>query len=115
MRLSEAIRLGAISCKWGKVFVFNPFDGSRCTLGMACYAVGRHEITDMEDVAKLWPWIKECLPCGSLAITRIWVDNDDGNKTPLQIADWVESLERERGMWDAKTVQEDARQEHVRV
>lgn len=99
MRLSEAIRLGAISCKWGQGNIVMA-DGSRCALGMAAYAIGRDDIVLTDKAVNLWPWIKDEAPGGGMIATRIVGMNDCKTKTPFQIADWVEELECERGMWD---------------
>ena len=114
MRLSEAIRLGAISCKWGQGMVVRE-DGSRCALGMAVYAIGRMDIVLTDKAVNLWPWIKDEAPGGGMIATRIVGMNDMKTKTPLQIADWVEALERERGMWDEEAVIEEAKQEEVSI
>lgn len=115
MRLSEAIRLGAISCKWGQGNIVKD-DGSRCALGMAAFAIGRHDIVLADRIIDIWPWLKEEFKPGSVSIiTSIVGMNDLKTRTPLQIADWVEALERERGMWDEEVVQEDVTQEALTI
>lgn len=114
LRLSEAIRLGAISCKWGQGHIVKG-DGSRCALGMAAYAAGRMDIVLTDEAVDLWPWIKDDAPGGGTIAYNIVGMNDNKLKTPLQIADWVESLERERGMWDEEAIQEDVKQEALSI
>lgn len=120
LRLSEAIRLGAISCKWGQG-QFVSKDGSRCALGMAAFAVGRLDVVITDRVVELWPWTKERLryEIPETEMRTIWKVivnlNDRGKKTPLQIADWVEGLERERGMWDGEEVKGEVNQEVVSI
>ena len=114
MRLSEAIRLGAISCKWGQCSIVDS-QGNRCAFGMAAFAIG--DMRNGVEVVDNWRWTNEMVPLHA-AVRKISGDsdpmpingqimclNDSMTLTPLQIADWVEGLERERGMWDEEVVQ----------
>jgi hypothetical protein len=96
MRLSEAIRLGAML----KPQYFGDFYGpeqTTCALGAAGDAIGTVFI-DQEDVAAEWPWTQgdfvrcpgelECGECGNVLNTIPHL-NDDHRWTRERIADWV--------------------------
>ena len=99
LRLSEAIRLGAML----KPQVFGILrDGiGTCALGAALEACGivANHLNNLEYVINRWPWtdakFHNCPGCGywgypSAVITHL---NDAHHWTREQIADWVETIE----------------------
>jgi hypothetical protein len=112
MLLSEAIRLGAMSKPQGTgVNSANPSRSSVCVIGAALFAIGvQCECWDSYDeLKKAFPLADQPIICPKsgieVTITKaLWMLNDDG-WTRERIADWVESIERERGMWDAREQQ----------
>ena len=105
MKLSEAIRLGAMALPpvYGPVFRGGP-DGqpcAACAIGAALFAIG---LTDMHDavhfdsvIERVWPWTSQAVksPVGfGKAVNLIVVMYERHGYTREQIADWVETLER---------------------
>lgn len=125
MLLSEAIRLGAISCKWGRFDFCSEVTGERCAFGMAAYAVDisvEPNETETIDTVLLrfivkWPYITRKLEHPSTRNQEtLWsiviLLNDNKEMTPIQIADWVEEQERALGLWEGR---EQAAEETVAV
>jgi hypothetical protein len=105
MKLSEAIRLGAMSVKDNRkrYLEINGDDACGCALGAAAYAIGRKTLIDENDSA-----LRAAFPLldlnvterrsdfgGSLAIV-ISALHYSGTMTRQQIADWVETIENEQ-------------------
>lgn len=103
MKLSEAIRLGAMLNPQG----FGKFErnGNTCALGaaLATLTYDKEKITQSEMFQIHWPWIvvqeqeivcpgcrKQTRGCVFFMIVHL---NDDHYWTREQIADWVESIE----------------------
>jgi hypothetical protein len=95
MKLSEAIRLGAMLRPQGRIDFFSA-DGKSCALGAALEARGiQHRIlaTPAESDAiygqlyRWWPWLRV------LSIDAITYRNDVEGWTREQIADWVATIE----------------------
>lgn len=102
MKLSEAIRLGAMASKQG--FGENSIWGEeRCALGAACLAMGvetprAHEMYIALRMA--YPWLSTHFlpPVNDAKVSRdamqiVWSLNDLFNWTRERIADWVETVE----------------------
>ena|ERR1043165_3864344 len=105
MRLSEAIRLGALLRAQGRGAYLDDHHHT-CTLGAALEAIGRLERAEHVIVpwGELWPWL--CLvpacrcpaDCGTVIIGLIHLIahvNDDHCWTRERIADWVTTIEAE--------------------
>lgn len=101
MKLSEAIRLGAMLKPQGRRGFFD--GGNTCALGAAADAIGR--LNDLLDgrflESKEWPLLSEMAAHPVTLWTRSVWDvvtsmNDIFGWTREQIADWVETIERER-------------------
>lgn len=98
MRLSEAIRLGAMLNPqgWRRL---KDFDGSTCAIGAALEAVGHKIIggeADYRAARQAFPILCWFAPRGMFGPTvfeTVWHLNDASGKTREQIADWVETLE----------------------
>ena len=104
MKLSEAIRLGAMSCPqgFGSDAIRNE---ARCALGAALLAVGVVPATEgnaYNQVAALWPLaygVKVPHPVtGEVrdVIDVIWELNDIEHWNRERIADWVATIEAQR-------------------
>lgn len=105
MRLSEAIRLGAMLKPqgYGRLLDWN---GDTCALGAACEAVGIrisvHQSSPNNATFRRWPILRERVESpmtdrhragrASVSVT-IQSLNDSARWTREQIADWVETLE----------------------
>jgi hypothetical protein len=111
LHLSEAIRLGSLVTEQISQQLFSKdFAGNvlgACALGAAYVAIG--ETGDLIHDPLEWDWIFKIHaghvgPDGLKYYRRVdstIIDLNDGEEyTREQIADWVESVERERGMWD---------------
>jgi hypothetical protein len=105
MKLSEAIRLGAMNSPQGFEFMLSP-DGSRCALGAAADAGGFplhvHQFYAPPRMRDYWPILLDMdtlIPCPSCGVSRFgWAEviihlNDGHQWTREQTADWVESQE----------------------
>lgn len=102
MRLSEAIRLGAMLRPQAFGVIF---DGSgTCALGAAYEAIGKLHRMEECDAREDWPWLKNdklvCPECGgspgfgpSVISAHL---NDNHLWTREQIADWVETIEQQQ-------------------
>ncbi len=101
MRLSEAIRLGAMIRPQAFWYYFR--DGASCAFGGALEAVGMDYTetpASAPDAVRLrWPWLWKtdgpCPACLGHATPRQIIAHLNNNHrwTREQIADWVESLE----------------------
>lgn len=100
MKLSEAIRLGAMLKPQGRGRFVNK-NGQTCAFGAALDAVGRLECYGAHP-AGLWPWITTTavvLSPTALVASRVSVFwaivtlNDGARWTREQIADWVATIE----------------------
>lgn len=101
MLLSEAIRLGAMLRPQGRIQFFP--ENNSCALGAAMEAVGLRNacleyvsLYNCDDTALLRKTFP-VLACEIDPIFDVAEKNDEG-WTRERIADWVESIERERGM-----------------
>lgn len=107
MKLSEAIRLGAM-LKPQAHREFLTTEGASCALGAALDAVGGlSSISSFHDIAARWPWTRgkavRCPSCaaGAAAIhtspddilDNVVILNDVHGWTREQVADWVETIE----------------------
>lgn len=104
MRLSEAIRLGAMlkpQTRIGKFYM----NGASCALGAAADAAGvtlGHDY-DYGRLYATWPWLhREVAPpmpemcAGAVDVLEcVWMLNDNHRWTREQIADWVATIEPE--------------------
>lgn len=97
MKLSEAIRLGAMSCPQARGFARNDATGGRCALGAALFAVGTDtwdytlalcQFPVTSDIARN-PVTGEM----AMLLSVIRCLNDGEMWTREQIAAWVETLE----------------------
>ena len=98
MKLSEAIRLGAMLYPQGRVLLFNA--GRACALGSALAALGMSDFTDgCTVIRKHYPFLKTervCPACGGKDSMFFIVGehlNDTHNWTREHIADWVQGVE----------------------
>jgi hypothetical protein len=102
MRLSQAIRLGAMLRPQGRAGLL--VNGKTCALGAACEAVGittgqvKYDSQAYKDLRAKWPFLDteayhESLPGGDTVLVAIWKLNDIMGHTREQIADWVETIE----------------------
>jgi hypothetical protein len=118
MKLSEAIRLGAMMHPQGRMVLF---DGVRtCALGAALAAVGKLDRDAViADIFLSWPWLHgmtfgellvkpQCLCFGDWATVgdMIMMLNDAVGWTRERIADWVETVERQMEDREARTTSE---------
>lgn len=103
MKLSEAIRLGAMNKPRG-------FGGASmatrsatwCALGAALGAIGRRVTCDLDGygaVMHVWPFVSAESSCPACAkptsvVEIVWHLNDIHDWPREQIADWVETVER---------------------
>lgn len=102
MKLSDAIRLGAMLKPQG-VRGFLDDDGNTCALGAAADAIGRlSDLLDgrFQEVAQ-WPFLNKPVAHPVTQQRRAMWDvvttlNDIYGWTRERIADWVETIERER-------------------
>jgi hypothetical protein len=105
MRLSEAIRLGAMVTSPLKG-AFTSVDGSACAIGAALIAVGQLKAGTpsygahhcKEAAERLWPEFYgqpqiACPVCGAQKRFLVAHINNAHDWTREQIADWVESIE----------------------
>ena len=103
MRLSEAIRLGAMIR--GQAFGFFFQDGQSCAFGAALEAVGTPygawELA-ADVIRDRWPWtwarVAACPDCGESEPVRVLIAhlNNDHRWTRARIAEWVETIEKHR-------------------
>lgn len=101
MRLSEAIRLGAMLRPQARLYWFH--EGGSCALGAAAEAVGiaiyPDTFTQVGPVPREWIWINglkaACPVCGDCDDAQETIKhlNNDHRWTRERIADWVETLE----------------------
>lgn len=108
MRLSEAIRLGAMMRPqvFGEYYV----DGGSCAMGAACEAAGVSG-QQIQRYEMQWPDIINA-SCPACTGHRIWAStivhlNDDHRWTREQIADWVQTIEPTEGGSDAARAGQD--------
>lgn len=108
MKLSEAIRLGAMLKPQGVLFALR--NGKTCALGAAMDAIGALPqrrwfkwlpVADLEPAKARWPELNRIIrhPCSGRKwrLRRvIWDLNDIRGWSREQIADWVEQIEREQ-------------------
>ena len=121
MRLSEAIRLGAMLRPKANGWFFR--DGRSCAQGAALEAAGiklnddlRGQFGHHADIRRLWPWTHKefvgCPVCGIKTIVASAIshlNNTSGHDWPREaVADWVETIERRAGAEEARTEQETA-------
>jgi hypothetical protein len=105
MKLSEAIRLGAMmrqqSARSGRTHLIDVLDGS-CALEAACEAIGHAEAVGggyQHIIYEAWQWLKGaqlmCPECNTIGADEytIWHLNDTHCWSRERIADWVESIE----------------------
>lgn len=98
MRLSEAIRLGAMLKPQGSG-EFVSADGRSCALGAAGDAVGIDAGLSMQPFYVEWPWIERRMvqcpkcDCSSRIGNTIVHLNDHHGWTREAIADWVAAIE----------------------
>lgn len=112
MRVSEAIRLGSLLVPQGFGFAYSRrVQGAVCANQAAKLAVGANESEEP------WPWREEMVERCPFCVERFRAGcgfspdvlglvahlNDDHRWSRERIADYVESLERERGMWPAES------------
>lgn len=100
MKLSEAIRLGAMVSAQG----FGGLStGGRCALGAAADAIGIEDwvngALDYWQLRQQWPVLNASACCpecfdGEMALSVVWHLNDQHRWTRERIADWVETLEQ---------------------
>lgn len=123
MKLSEAIRLGAMSGKKQIKGVFHDSDGGVCAQGAALYAIGKlRGGSEPQAMREVWPWSVEpyvgVIPeieklKNSETATRMFFRfviahlNNDCDWTFNEIADWVEQKEYELGIESKHRVQEE--------
>jgi hypothetical protein len=97
MRLSEAIRLGAMMRP--QAFRTLLTDDAACALGAALLAVGARPEEAVRSALNRWPWAStvsaDCPRCGrSRAVFRVITHLNDGHRwTREQIAKWVAAIE----------------------
>ena len=102
MKLSEAIRLGAMLAPQGRTRLLSA-DGSTCALGAALAAVGQlasvgNDPQGYDTIKAVWPWLghqQAMFPSGMTGrvLGGIWQLNDTHGWTREQIADWVAQVE----------------------
>jgi hypothetical protein len=104
MRLSEAIRLGAMATGHATGTSLSN-DGNTCALGAALVAIGKATRL-YSNAFYYWPILNEqvfhpvtgeCL----CMLSAVRILNDDHRWTREQIADWVQTVESERQQADA--------------
>jgi hypothetical protein len=103
MRLSEAIRLGAMMQpkRNGPCAILYKDNNGTCALGAAAQAVGLPILTLAEGYSPIWamwPWLQTMSthPITGViddATTNIWMLNDTDDWTRERIADWVSTIE----------------------
>lgn len=110
-KLSEAIRVGSIGVKQGFGSRSLYSDTSPCVLGMARIALGI-ESNVYETLKEKFPYLRDdyvkerhgslpediidnLTPSSSSLLSVCWLLNDAAKQTPDQIADWVESIEKD--------------------
>ena len=103
MKLSEAIRLGAMLRPQITCLYWNRWGGAKmgsCALGAAAEAIGLYP--KMEGVSfnavflemqKHWPWMNYAIRCSISAMNF--------NMSREKVADWVESIEPQEAQADA--------------
>jgi hypothetical protein len=92
MKLSEAIRLGAMMKPKGERFLEH--EGKTCALGAACDAVGISTSAQNDVYGELkarWPMLND-----HKIVVAIWDWNDISLLTREEIADWVETIENQQ-------------------
>lgn len=112
MRLSEAIRLGAMLRPQEYSVLFDVSTGRSCALGAAAEAIGMLDITETNrfvngvKAPQAWMWVKRiaaCPECGPMFachydkrdVQSVIIHlNNQHRWTRERIADWVESIER---------------------
>ena len=103
MKLSEAIRLGAMMQpkRNGVCAILYMDNKGTCALGAAAQAMGLHIPTFAEGynpIWAMWPWLQTMSThpvTGERveATTNIWMLNDTDDWTRERIADWVATIE----------------------
>jgi hypothetical protein len=102
MRLSEAIRLGAMATAQTWVVAFEYVNGEvtkTCALGAALYACGKRDGMELGNLFG-GDWLieyincPECLHRKSTVVSTIAHLNDFHKWTRERIADWVEAIEQ---------------------
>lgn len=102
MKLSEAIRLGAMATVqgFGADSIFS--DDAPCALGAARLAAGIQQPSEsivFPELMRHWPVLAkrtscpECRKHDEVAIGTVWHLNDEHKWSRERIADWVESIE----------------------
>ena len=110
MKLSEAIRLGAMLKPQGHGRIDR--GGSTCALGAALEAVGERMDRGWFPVYDRWPvaclyvsYPGKCYRGQTMLVgSSCWILNDADRWTREQIADWVESIEHEQEAEQAQPV-----------
>lgn len=104
MKLSEAIRLGAMLGPQHRVRTRYMLEGRTCAIGAAGQAIGINADFDWNAIKTAWPLLMNgpttCSVCGHQTINNAWLVahlNDDHYWTREQIADWVETIEQQHG------------------
>lgn len=110
MKLSEAIRLGAMWTKQGVQTESMLSSIAPCALGAALLAIGKQKATPesphgYKTVTDTWPWLKTKMrdPVGGMEATAmeiIWLLNDGFHWTRERIADWVATVEPQETLRD---------------
>lgn len=108
MRLSEAIRLGAMMKPQSAQAYYNHETGGTCALGAALDAIGVLDIgteyisyyANTRALIAMWPWVFEGrtgfrpFENGLRPFEKITAMNDVLGRTREQIADWAEEQEK---------------------
>lgn len=105
LKLSEAIRLGAMIRPQGRGQYYSAISGKSCAIGAAAEACGLDITTDQvkESVIRAWPWVEQEVqrPAGvtlsiisvGKVIEMVPCLNDFADWTREQIADWIATIE----------------------
>lgn len=128
MRLSQAIRLGAL-LRPQAFGAYVTMDGKTCAMGAGLEAEGvlkvPYEVAELktdydDDIVHYWPWVapegKELFRCPLCAALNPCVGmgvilhlNDRHRWSREQIADWVEGVEPKEGAEDERKAEADDR------
>jgi hypothetical protein len=110
LRLSEAIRLGAMLRP--QTFRTLLTDDGACALGAALLAVGARQDEAVRSAVDRWPWAcivsADCPQCGrSHTVFRVITHLNDRHRwTRERIARWIAGIEpTEEGLWGARLVE----------
>jgi hypothetical protein len=100
MKLSEAIRLGALLKPQGFGMIFRQKTGESCAIGAALDAIGRLPFaTDESSAYRHWPILYRTIEhpihyhLETDVLNAITDLNDEERWTREQIADWVDTIE----------------------